>query len=367
VQPLNLTFHGHVFTATGYGHASRAYIRALCEAGIHVSVSNINDTVDVYDPFVASLLNRLSTSELDLCHTFPQQLAGLGLPLPHVIAMIAWEAETITEAWNRILSQVKEVWVPCKHNEKVFGQCLEVPIFRLPHPYLPSPGEDEVASFEKLFNIKQNDFLFYSIFAWQDRKFPLGLIQAFLDAFGGCSDAVLLLKTHFRIIGEKVGHLVVEDLQRRFNERVSKAGPRIKISTRVWPEPFIRALAKRGNCYVSLHRGEGWCYPLFNAACDGTPVIATNYCGPTDYLDARFHNLVSYTLTAGSESFCDSDSEVLWAEPDLSDAVSLMRYVYEHREEAGARAAAGGQLLREAYSIDKVGRAAADRLKLLLE
>jgi glycosyltransferase involved in cell wall biosynthesis len=121
----------------------------------------------------------------------------------------------------------------------------------------------------------------------------------------------------------------------------------------------------RGDCYVSLHRGEGWGYPLFEAACRGKPVIATNYSGPIDYLDADHHYLVPYRLVSVAHEYMDFKDDMVWADPDVSQATSLMRYVYEHREEARSRAKDGARLLNQKYSLDNIGQMAAQRLQQL--
>ena len=51
-----------------------------------------------------------------------------------------------------------------------------------------------------------------------------------------------------------------------------------------------------------------------------------------------------------------------WAEPDVWDAATRMREVFEGREAARARAAAAGARIRAAFSLDAVGAAARDRL-----
>ena len=70
---------------------------------------------------------------------------------------------------------------------------------------------------------------------------------------------------------------------------------RIEIRSAAWSEAHIAALHERGDCYVSLHRGEGWGYPLFEAASRGTPVIATGYAemiAEDDYNKARIDEVI---------------------------------------------------------------------------
>ena len=289
------------------------------------------------------------------------------MPSSQTVALTAWETDRIPESWVDALAGVREVWVPCSHNVDVFARQTSVPVFRVPHPYLPqlaNTTKDDVLAMSSRLSLKSDDFVFFSVLEWQERKCPLGVIRAFLEAFGDEPDIVLVIKAWFRDGGllTRAGRAALGVLQRctQYGSR-----PRIIIETDMWPEHLMRALFKRGNCYVSLHRGEGWGYPLFNAACNGTPVIATAYSGPLDYLDAEHHNLVRYQLAPVTQKYGYFNEDMLWADPDVSHAARLMRYVYEHRQESLRRAEIAAGVMRDNFSVAAVGRAAADRLSIL--
>src|SRR4030095_2862969 len=122
-----------------------------------------------------------------------------------------------------------------------------------------------------------------------DRKCPGGTIESFLRAFPAQAEPLLIIKTNPGAAA--VAQQTLEDQRRRTN-----AAGRVQIHAEAWDESEIDALHERGNCYVSLHRGEGWCYPLFEAAARGTPIIATEYSGPTEYLSPQAHRMVRFTL-----------------------------------------------------------------------
>ncbi len=148
--------------------------------------------------------------------------------------------------------------------------------------------------------------------------------------------------------------------------RVTGSRGRVQIHGEAWPESRIDALHARGDCYVSLHRGEGWCYPLFEAAGRGTPVVATNYSGPLEYLDADAHGLVRHSLCPVRQSYVYYHSQMRWAEPDLEHAAELMREVYRERDEARAKALRAALKLRENYSPERVGEMARARIERML-
>ena len=157
----------------------------------------------------------------------------------------------------------------------------------------------------------ERDFVFYSIFEWQERKCPLELLEAYVRAFPTETDTLLLIKTNPGAVS--VARQAVEKVRQQVRSEA-----RIAMCCAAWSEAHIAALHERGDCYVSLHRGEGWGYPLFEAASRGTPVIATGYAGPLDYLQPRAHQLVRYELRPVRQPYVYYHPRMRWAEPDVS-------------------------------------------------
>jgi glycosyltransferase involved in cell wall biosynthesis len=366
-EPPGIVFHGYVHEPTGYGAAARAYVHALHSAGIPMSIHNLGGRKRVSDPLIESLLDRPIAPDFHVCHTVPTELPELDLPSNQTILLTSWETDRLPDSWVSELACAREVWVPCRHNAEVFGRSIKAPVFRLPHPYHPHPCPDANASaIDRRFGLDKDDFVFFSVFEWQERKCPLGIMQAFMEAFQGDSRPVLILKCWFRNASERVAaRSTLAAMIAHSRSMRSGRYPRIKVETERWPEHLVQSLFDRGNCYVSLHRGEAWGYPPFDAACNGLPVIATGYSGPADYLDDERHHLVQYKLTPVTQKYTFFSPEMLWAEPDIPHAAALMRWVYRNRWNALERARTGAFLLRQKYSLDAIGRMAADRLRAL--
>jgi ADP-heptose:LPS heptosyltransferase/glycosyltransferase involved in cell wall biosynthesis/SAM-dependent methyltransferase len=356
---LSLVYYGYVFDASGYGQAARGYIHALHLAGIKLSVVDLaaGRPRQVRDELVESRVGRGAKADVHLFHGVPPQWARFAAGVKNAIGMTVWETDAMPAQWHDALRQVREVWLPCDYNVSVFGKSLDKAIFKLPHalpPCKPAPGRADAFP-----GIGAGDFVFYSIFQWQERKSPQGLIESFLRAFPVETDAVLVLKVNAeaaRVAARELGEL----------RRQIGSGARVMIHSEAWPEARIEALHARGDCYVSLHRGEGWCYPLFEAAGRGTPVIATNYSGPLEYLDDDAHKLVRHDLCPVRQSYVYYHPRMRWAEPDLKHASELMRGVYHEREAARAKAARAALKMREDYSLERVGEMARARIEEML-
>lgn len=362
METINLNYYGYVFDASGYGQAARAYIHALHAAGVKVSVADIGaQPRQVQDDLVASLLSKDPQADFNLFHSIPAQCAHLTYPLRNVIAMTVWETDTMPQRWRNPLSHAIDVWVPCTFNVEVFSRDLGRPAFCLPHALAPTSLngiEYPPLELERL-GIAPRDFVFYSIFEWQDRKNPMGTLRAFLRAFPEESDAVLLLKTNPGAVTAATRAL--EEVRVATGSR-----GRIRLCCEAWSDGQLQALHNRGDCYVSLHKGEGWGYPLFEAASRGKPVVATAYSGPLDYLDPACHCLVPHRLSQVQQAYAYYHPSMHWAEPDLAQASEGMRRIYAGRAEARAQALQAAERLRTRYAPEAVGAVAKARLMSLL-
>jgi ADP-heptose:LPS heptosyltransferase/glycosyltransferase involved in cell wall biosynthesis/SAM-dependent methyltransferase len=357
---IRVAYYGAVFDASGYGAAAREYIRALHSVGIKVSVIDTGARpAQVEDPLVRSLLGTDPEPDFHLFHGVPPSWARYAYRLRNVIALTVWETDTMPGVWRNPLTHAVDVWLPCRFNVEVFARALGRQPFRLPHPVPLRPAPAALDFDFTSLGIAPDDFLVYSCFEWQDRKNPNGTMQAFLRAFPAQSDAVLLLKTNPGAAGAAAGAL-------RDIRGDTDAMSRIVLCCEAWDDTRIAALHARGDCYLSLHKGEGWGYPLFEAACRGTPVVATEYAGPLDYLDAKHHWLVRHQSAPVRQAYAYYNPSMAWSEPDVTHAAEGLRWVHAHREEARAAARAAAESLNATFSPREIGKAAKARLTELL-
>jgi ADP-heptose:LPS heptosyltransferase/2-polyprenyl-3-methyl-5-hydroxy-6-metoxy-1,4-benzoquinol methylase len=361
--PIRVNYYGYVFDSTGYGQAARGYIRALQAAGVQVSVVDIGaQPRQVPDPLVASLLGRDPAADFHIFHGIPSQWAHLAYPLRNTIALTVWETDTMPQRWRNPLAHAADVWLPSSFNVEVFSRALGRAAFRLPHTVPPGGlnGAHHPALDLARLGIGARDFVFYGVFEWQDRKNPRGTLEAFLRAFPEEGEPVLLLKSN-------PGALAAA--QRALQEARGATGSRgrVVLCCEAWSEGELQALHARGDCYVSLHKGEGWGYPLFEAACRGKAVVATGYSGPLDYLDAARHWLVRHNAAPVQQQYAYYHPSMRWAEPDLGHAAEGMKRAYELRKEASGEAKEAAARLQAAYSFEAVGAAARERLASLLK
>ena len=357
---LSLTYYGHVFDATGYGEAARGYLHALHAAGVQLSVVDLmKHQPQVRDELIESLVGRQIEPDFHLFHGIPPQWARLAFPLRNAIGMTVWETDTMPVQWRNALSHVLEVWLPCEFNVSTFSRELRTPIFKLPHVVVPRHFNGDVPD-DGFPEARPHDFVFYAVFEWQERKCPGELLSAYLRAFPADEDTVLIVKTSPSASG-----VAAQALATARERTPSRA--RVVIRAEAWKEGTLESLHRRGDCYVSLHRGEGWCYPLFDAASRGKPVVATGYAGPLEYLSADFAELVPYHLVPVRQPYLYYHPTMRWAEPDVLSAADRLRWVYAHRDTARARSAEAAARIRSTFAPEAVGHMARRELEHLLK
>ena len=112
------------------------------------------------------------------------------------------------------------------------------------------------------------------------------------------------------------------------------------LSTRALSEEEVDDLHRRGDCYLSLSRGEGWGLGAFDAAAWGNPVIVTGWGAAAEFLPDGYPYFVDYDLIATTSDEPDAlwrpCPEEHWAKARVSHAARLLRHVYENRDEARA-------------------------------
>jgi len=371
-----VAYYGYVFANTGYGTAARGYVHAMHAASVPLSIISLDSTPrrPLRDPLILNHLasrDRSFAPAVHLWHTEPNCVMKLQRSFARLAVMTTWETESLPQGYVDALHHAAEVWVPSQYNAEVFQRQLSIPVFRLPHPVntLPAPRFDD-ETFEQEMNLPRGCFLTTAIGTWQERKNLDGVIEAFLRAFPHTDDAYLIVKTSFAFVEERMARAQIAAAIARANvPNPVEAEKRIRIFPYQWPDDCISSLLHRSDCYLSMHRGEGWCYPLFDAAALGVPVVSTAYSGPMDYLDEKHHRLVGYTKTAANQrkhtirfAF---DSSMTWADPDLEHAAEQLRAVYNDRAGARKLAEEAGAKIRTDYSLKAVGEMARKRFLAL--
>jgi glycosyltransferase involved in cell wall biosynthesis/SAM-dependent methyltransferase len=368
---LGVNVVGYLRGGLGLGQAARLYVEALNAAGVPLRTT----TVDVALPDVVSpdgeraVIKTTDFADLHFDGELPFNLVCVNAPeLPrlyeqlgpeffkdrYTIGVWAWEVDSVPRSWDSAFALVDEIWVYSHYVQEILSRVSPVPVVRVPLPIVAPPAGgalDELAlpdGFTFLFL-----FDFYSTLA---RKNPLGLVEAFTAAFAPGEGPQLVLKSHNGDYKPKQ----LAQLREAAGER-----PDIQLVDRFLSAAEMAALMRRADCYVSLHRAEGFGLTLGETMALGKPVIATGFSGNLDSMTAENSYLVRYDeVDVGSDGE-NYPASGTWAEPEIEHAGQLMHAVWEHQDEAGARGERARREIVESFSLEAVGEVARLRLKRL--
>jgi glycosyltransferase involved in cell wall biosynthesis len=177
--------------------------------------------------------------------------------------------------------------------------------------------------------VPDDAFVFLSILEWSDRKNPDGLVDAFIAAFRGRRDVVLVLKLSFRFGADR--RAVLAGLAERLRPKVMGFGPfrppRVVVIIGELGDDAIDALHARADAYVSLHRAEGFGLTLAHAMARGTPVVATAYSANLEFMDDECAFLVEADVVPATSRIVryGFDESMTWANPRRDAAVAALR------------------------------------------
>jgi glycosyltransferase involved in cell wall biosynthesis len=117
------------------------------------------------------------------------------------------------------------------------------------------------------------------------------------------------------------------------------------------------------DCYVSLHRAEGFGFGMIEAMYQRKPVIATGYSGNLEFMTRENSCLVDYTLVPVSkgEYVCD-DERFRWADPDIDHAAFHMSRLVRDETLRTRMAERGHRDISQRFSPDRIGALMRKRL-----
>lgn len=144
--------------------------------------------------------------------------------------------------------------------------------------------------------------------------------RAFIRAFGSKNRDVRLIM-HFRELPPGVSGFGDEN---------------VDVIEGLFDRPELRAMLERADCYVFPSRGEGWGLPPREAAATGLPVIATNYGGLAEEIDAWALPLEVAGMSIADYGWFEKGEIGEWAEPDVDHLIHLMRWCHENQGKARA-------------------------------
>ena len=290
-----------------------------------------------------------------------------------VVGHTVWETDRIPDHWISLLDQADLLVVPSRFSaEAIATSPVTAPVAVVPHV---APPTVELGS-AGWGRVPRDALVFYTIGDWTERKAIFKTIEAYLGAFRSTDKVLLIVKTSprdWRVARAKGRTRAGEGTTASAVARLLAKHPdppQVRLITGQLSGRDISDLHRRGDCYVSLCRSEGWGLGAFDAAANGNPVVMTGFGGQLDYLGESLY-LVDFDLVpvedpAGFPSYAPDQR---WADPDVDHGAALMRDVFADREQAAAVAGALAVDIGERYRpavVAEAFRSAVDHHRTLI-
>lgn len=242
----------------------------------------------------------------------------------YTIGLWFWEISEFPERFHGAFDLVDEVWVGSEFVREAIAPHTTKPVHVVPLPVeAPAPSvltREDVDLPDAFTFVFSFDFL-----SVLERKNPHAVIEAFTQAFSPGEGPVLVVKS----INGSTDPAGLARLR-----RVAHGRHDIRIVDGYVSTAERDALMALCDCYVSLHRSEGYGLTMAEAMAAAKPVIATAYSGNLTFMDETNSLLVPFELTTVTAGCGPYPPGAEWAEPDIGVAARLMRDVWENQDDA---------------------------------
>jgi glycosyltransferase involved in cell wall biosynthesis len=366
-EPLwGVNVAGFFTSELGLGEAARLLIAGLDASGVPalpvqaqlVPPCRQEAEFTYADPDAAAFPTNIVCMNGDSIAPFAREVGSAFFEGRYTIALWWWEVGDFPSGWEAAFEHIDEVWVASSHIYDAIAPASPVPVVRMTLPVVtPRVARRSRAQ----LGMPDEGFLFLFVHDYHStaaRKNPVGTIEAFKRAFQPGSGAKLVLKS-----------INAENLPYEHDRVVLAAGDHPDITL---IDAYVSAAEKNAmidacDCYVSLHRSEGFGLTVAEAMLLSKPVIATRYGGTLEFTTDVNAYLVDWTPVAVGEDAHPYPATGVWADPDIEQAAELMREVFADPGAARARAAIGCGQVQEQHAPSVAGQVIRSRLRTIHE
>ncbi len=332
---------GYAFGRLGIGEDLRMAGKAFLQAKVPMTMLDFKpgDNVDTNERSMARYVSTAGDFTFNIfCLTAEEtgrfyaergrtQFAGR-----YNIGYWPWELGAWPKEWEQMLDLVDEVWVSTQHTYDSLKPVCKKPLRLMPMAVELGRVKKYQSRKEarQTFKLNPSATLFcfaFDLNSYIERKNPMACVQAFLKAFPKAD-----------YTAKQVGLVVKVQKPRSDNaawlelKKIARSDRRIYIIEQTFDRPSLLALYQACDCYVSLHRAEGFGRGMAEALQLGLHVICTGYSGNVDFCQPPYADLVKYRLVRVKKGQYPRASGQVWAEPNVRHAAQLMRQFVEKTE-----------------------------------
>lgn len=357
-----LVLIGHPFAPSGMGQLIRSTVASLRAVGRSFQVVDCHGYFPE-DRTMALELVKKPGPGINIFHINGDEVGAIlnkiGSPPAGSFNIVfpAWELPVYPEEWARQLDRFDEVWGFSEFVATSLKAAGNRPVFLAPLSVAPAIRHYRSRLEWGISGSAMVFFFSFDCSSFPERKNPWAAIDAFrrLRQRRPMTDVQLVLKV-------SGGSRAPEALERLRTETAA-LGPSAILIDRTLDTEEIKSLLMACDCYVSLHRSEGFGFCLAEAMYFGKPVIATAYSGNMDFMTPETSLLVDYRLVPIQAGAYPHGEGQRWAEPDVEQAAEHMVHLVDAPDEGRCIGERASALIRRKFSPLAVGLRYDEQLK----
>jgi glycosyltransferase involved in cell wall biosynthesis len=268
----------------------------------------------------------------------------------------AWELPDFPDSWIHFADYFDEIWTPSQFATEAIAQKVRVPVLTMPHAISFTRPE---GNFRKKFGLPADNYLFlfiYDLNSYSERKNPAAALEAFRQSGLAEQGAALVVKVHnsesnaadYEVLLGKTADL-----------------PGTILINQVLSREEIYELESACDCFVSLHRSEGFGLAVAESMYLGKPVISTDWSATAEFVNATNGCPVRSRLVKLERHHGPYAKGQVWAEPDVSHAADWMKRLFNDRGLARQLGTAARATIEEKYSPAAIGARYRQRLEVI--
>lgn len=372
---LGINIVGFLTAELGVGESARCMVRAADAAAIPSALVplKLNCKNRLGDQTYAGRLRDDNPHDVNVVHLDPPACRdidhhhGKGFRAgKYNIAYFAWELPEFPDAWVASFDYFDEIWCPSDFTAAAIAMKSPLPVLTMPHAidfpsgmgtrletYDPRNSSTEspaaVASLRERFGLPAKQFLFLTLFdlnSYSARKNPRAVIDAFRQSGLAGERAALVIKVQ-NVSGNEADLAALQASVRDL--------PGTVLLTETLPRAEIYGLEAACDCFVSLHRSEGFGLTVAESMLLGKPVITTDWSATAEFVTPSNGFPVRARLVTLEQNHGPYAKGSTWADPDPVHAAEHMRTVFTDRLLAGRIGAAARETIRTRFSPAVIG------------
>ena len=371
---LGLNIAGFLTADLGVGESARCMVRAADAAGLPAALVplKLNCKNRQGDQTYASRLQADNPHDVNVVHIDPP--ASRDLDHHHGpafradkynIGYFAWELPEFPDAWTSAFDYYDEIWTPSDFATTAIAQKSPLPVLTMPHAIAFDRPTETTAALRARLGLPSEKFLFLTLFdlnSYAERKNPRAVIAAFRLAFSASASERSGGFPTADIAARSAPALVIKVQNVAGNEadfaalRASVADlPGTILLTETLSRADIYALEAACDCFVSLHRSEGFGLAVAEAMYLGKPVISTDWSATSEFVNASNGCPVRAPLITLDRNHGPYAKGSTWADPDPAHAAEHMRRLFADPALCARLGAAARTTIESRFSPAAIG------------